>query len=87
VNFYLLFQAVASLPLTVNRLLLQALLIAFCGGELPHSCSPAGFAYLEFSWMPASSLFSSVKSYQPVRVAGLVYSELAWGATHPSLSC
>jgi hypothetical protein len=65
----------------------QALFIAVCRGEPAHSPSPAGFVYLKFSWTPAPSLFSSVKSYQPVTVAGLVYLQLMWGTSYPPLSC
>jgi hypothetical protein len=39
--------------------------------------------YLEFSWVPASPLFSVVEFYQPVTVAGLVYLEFMWGTAHP----
>jgi hypothetical protein len=42
-------------------LLLQALFITVLRDKPSHSPSPAGFAYLEFSWTPAPSLFSSVE--------------------------
>jgi hypothetical protein len=81
-----LFQAAAPLPPTVSQLLLHALFIAVHLGEPSHPPTPAGFVYLEFSWTPALSLFSSVGCYPPVTVAGLVYLEFAWGTAHPPLS-
>jgi hypothetical protein len=82
-----LFEAVAHLPLTVSRLLLQALFVAVHRGEPSLSPSPAGFVYLEFFWMPTPSLLSSVESNQPVTVAVLVYLELEWGTAYSPLSC
>jgi hypothetical protein len=48
-------------------------LLQLAGFELSHSPNPAGFIYLVFSWMPIPSLFSSVKSCQPIYNCRLVY--------------
>jgi hypothetical protein len=44
----------------------------------PHSPSPAGFVYLEFSWMHAPFVFSSRQPYQPVAIVVLSYLEFTW---------
>jgi hypothetical protein len=46
-----------------------------------HSPSPAGFVYLEFSWMLAPFVFSSIQPYLPVEIAG-VPSLLSCGVCH-----
>jgi hypothetical protein len=74
------------LPPTVSWLLLQALFITVLRDEPSHSPSPAGFAYLEFSWTPAPFLFFSVEPYQPVAIAVLAYLEFTWGSSPPLLS-
>jgi hypothetical protein len=81
-----LFQAVVYLPHTVSRLLLQALFTALHSGKLSYLHSLAGFVCSEF-WMPAPSLFSSVKSYQAVTAAGLVYLEFVSSTVHLPFSC
>jgi hypothetical protein len=81
-----LFEGVAHVAPTVSWLLLQALLIAVLRDESSHSPCPDGFVYLKFSWMPASFVFSSVWSYQPVAIAVLVYLQFAWGSAPAPLS-
>jgi hypothetical protein len=83
VNLYLLFEGAAHLAPTVSRLLLQVVFITVLRDELSHSPSPAGFVYLEFSWMHAPSLFSSVWPYQPVAIAVLACLQLMWGSAPP----
>jgi hypothetical protein len=55
-------EAAAHLPPTVSQLLLQALFMQISGMSL-HSPSPAGFVYLQFSWMHAPFVFSSIQPY------------------------
>jgi hypothetical protein len=55
------------------------------GGALTPTYSSC-FVYLELSWVLAPPLFSSVESYQPVTVAGLVYLEFVQGSAFPPLS-
>jgi hypothetical protein len=48
-----------------------------------HSPSPAGFVYLEFSWMHAPFVFSSIQPYPPVAISVLFYLEfLSGGVCH-----
>jgi hypothetical protein len=68
-----LFEGAAHLPSTVSPLLLQALFITIFRDKTSHSLSPADFIFLLFLWMPASFLFSSVRLYQLVAIAALVY--------------
>jgi hypothetical protein len=52
-----------------------------------HSRSPAGFVYLELSWMHESFVFSSIQPYWPVAIAVFFYYwEFAWGSAPPPLS-
>jgi hypothetical protein len=48
-----------------------------------HSPSPAGFVYLEFSWMHVPFVFSSIQPYPLVANAVLFYLEFAWGSAPP----
>jgi hypothetical protein len=48
-----------------------------------HSPGPVGFVYLEFSWMHAPFVFSSIQFYPPVALAVLFYLEFAWGCAPP----
>jgi hypothetical protein len=50
------------------------------------SPSPAGFVNLEFSWMHAPFVFSSIQPYSPVAIAVLFYLESEWGGAPPLLS-
>jgi hypothetical protein len=60
----------AHLPLTVSQLLLlQALFIADLRNEVYTNLAPQGFVYLEFSWMHAPFVFSSIQPYPPVATA------------------
>jgi hypothetical protein len=51
-----------------------------------YSPSPAGFVYLEFSWMLAPFVFSSIQPYTPVAIAVPFYLQFAWGSAPPPLS-
>jgi hypothetical protein len=54
-------EGAAHLPTTVSQLLLEALLIADLRSELNTYLAPAGFVYLEFSWvqLPLLQVFPS----------------------------
>jgi hypothetical protein len=51
-----------------------------------HSPSPSIFVYLEFSWMYAPFVFSSIQPYPPVAIAVFFYFQFAWGIAPPPLS-
>jgi hypothetical protein len=51
-----------------------------------HSLSPADFVYLEFSWMRAPFVFSSIHTYPPVAIAVLFYLQFTWGSAPFPLS-
>jgi hypothetical protein len=50
-----------------------------------HWPSPTGFVYLEFSWMYAPFVFSSIQSYPPFAIPVLFYLEFMWGGAPPPL--
>jgi hypothetical protein len=83
VNVYL------RLKLTCHLLSASCCFRLYCRSRewVLHWPSPTGFVHLEFSWMHAPFVFSSIQSYPPVAIAVLFYFEFAWGGAAPSLSC
>jgi hypothetical protein len=93
-------EGAAHLPTTVSQLLLEALLIADLRSELNTYLAPAGFVYLEFSWVqlpllqvfPSPSTLGEVALHPPSSASVFIYSSrgkcpfppLQWCFPHPA---